>query len=325
MISVSINYIRSSSGHSREAWPLELNKTGACAESTQEGEPDCAETEPLFMYGERIVSRKMRRSHRPMSALEHQPQADDASVQAEEQPPILTRAASRSLRRRPKSACVRWRAVSATSFESDTDAVSDRSASGQETMVVPVNTPTSERETPLTCDTPSRLTPTRDTPMSNARHETPLPDFEPAIQVSGRVCSSPGWPLNVSIPRATPRQPWENDTSEITKKIFAAQERAGRRHASVYQDRGEMLTSDSSRNFRGLERKGRIQYTSSKRSTDSVGRDDYPPLKTFAAGKALGHQTTFQEILNLKRPTVSVRDWRSQMNQSSTSTIPSID
>ncbi|XP_005098224.1 uncharacterized protein LOC101855188 [Aplysia californica] len=63
LISLSIDYIQASSGHSPEAWRPETQKGS-------EEIVDEADQGPLFMYGERIVSRKKRRMPRPMSAVE---------------------------------------------------------------------------------------------------------------------------------------------------------------------------------------------------------------------------------------------------------------
>ena len=310
VLSLSLDYIRSSSGHNREAWPIELTRNNACADSTQETDPESAEKEPLFMYGERIVSRKKRRSHRPMSAVEHQAQhSDTESLQTSEHLPRHTRLTTRSARMRPKSAGVTWQTTSASSYDGDSDAVSVTSAGGQGSMLnVPVNTPTSGRDTPMTCDTPTRdhtpYSELRDaitTPTVRNETPTPLPLFEAAITESGRVCNSPGWPINVSIHRATPRQSWEDETHEVTKKILAAQERAGRRRDNLYLDRGEVLTSDFSRNFRGLERKDRIQFVT--RTASSRSSSDFGELMSRRAGVTGngGHRrSTFRESTSQK-------------------------
>ncbi|XP_067675856.1 uncharacterized protein [Haliotis asinina] len=66
MVSVSLDYIQSSSGRSPEGMSPEKEKL----KSESEDESEDEDNEPCFMYGERIVSRRARRFKRPQSAME---------------------------------------------------------------------------------------------------------------------------------------------------------------------------------------------------------------------------------------------------------------
>ena len=111
VISLSIDYIQASSGHSPEArapdsdWASEEAK-----EETEKG--------PMFMYGERIVSRKKRRFQRPHSAVDRSTNGVDQDSMADECE-TTERPKSSPCKPRPKSAVTFQRLNS--SFESDTD------------------------------------------------------------------------------------------------------------------------------------------------------------------------------------------------------------
>ncbi|BFZ09180.1 hypothetical protein BsWGS_12219 [Bradybaena similaris] len=88
-------------------------------------------------------------------------------------------------------------------------------------------------------------------------HGTPA-GYEPGMGMD--MCASGSSKLKE---RPTPRQPWEDDISEVTKKILSTQARAqsGKRQ-SVYQSHPEVMNSNTSRNVRDLLRKIRITATS---------------------------------------------------------------
>ncbi|KAH9525087.1 hypothetical protein Btru_000299 [Bulinus truncatus] len=80
-------------------------------------------------------------------------------------------------------------------------------------------------------------------------------DSEQHTPVSGGPCVG----VHPRGGRVTPHQAWEDDTDEVTRKIFKNQARCmeGQRH-TVYQSSGEMMVAHAARNVRGLVRQIKI-------------------------------------------------------------------
>ncbi|XP_046345309.1 uncharacterized protein LOC124125941 [Haliotis rufescens] len=99
MVSVSLDYIQSSSGKSPEGMSPEKEKL----KSESEDESDEEDNEPCFMYGERIVSRRARRFKRPQSAMDRSSNRRESvsSVVSDSMTSLPPRPQSTPSRRRP--------------------------------------------------------------------------------------------------------------------------------------------------------------------------------------------------------------------------------
>ncbi|CAL1546918.1 unnamed protein product [Lymnaea stagnalis] len=202
LLSVSMDYIQASSGHSPMAW---------CPERKPANTSEKADQPPFFLYGERIWTRKQRRLYKPFSAFYgSEPPADTDS----------------SLARSP----------SALETESSSNANSATQTSG------------------------------------NISEEDPGGSHTPG-DFAREFFTAPYPPRQ----RVTPHQDWEDDTSEVTKKIFKNQARASSGgHSSVYQSAGDVMIAQAARNVRGLVRQIRISGGAPAAQQDSESFLDRP-------------------------------------------------
>lgn len=253
--------------------------------------------EPCFLYGERVVSRKVRRLARPQSAMERatfrcrgtqdgEPRAEDSlSVHSRRLPP------------RPQSSPAKGRTWAwSVSDEEEGSGGSDFDS---------------------------------DRPLSRGGNSTPGVSRPSTAGGGGR--GSPGWG------RTTPRQAWEDETDDVTKRILKAQQQqeqqqSSRRSSRYLDDIGRMRsqTSSASRGFlrhsRGVFDPASSPFPPSSPSPRTAPPspviEDRKPVSPRAkhAKSALGKRAGLTEITSQARATMSASAWRAHL--ASTQTAP---
>ncbi|XP_059154065.1 uncharacterized protein LOC131939642 [Physella acuta] len=227
LLTVSLDYIQASSGHSPEARTSHSPGTG--------------DTLPFVLYGERIWNRKRRRITRPTSAVVTRwgdptlgslalTSSDTNLSQGQSVSSIGQSWSASSIgQSRPVSSIGQGWSASSIGQGRPASSIGQGRSSSSLGRSRPSSAKTSSHET--TCDQTARRT----------------------------ECMSP---FLTPRERATPHQDWEDDTAEVTKKIFKNQERerSGKGHG-VYQSAGEVLIQQSSRSVRGLMRQIKISAT----------------------------------------------------------------
>ncbi|XP_076445644.1 uncharacterized protein LOC143283329 [Babylonia areolata] len=309
LTSLALDYILNCSGHSPEGRGPTGEQGGA--ESTQT-------EDPCFLYGERVVSRKVRRMPRPHSAVERATfrrtnsnctsggQDSESSVSggaAEESASVQSRLPPRPQSSPAKGRSWRWSHVEADDASGGSD-------------------PESER------------------PPTTRGRSTPA-GSRPATGGSGGRRTPGGWGG-----RTTPHQAWEDDTDEVTKRILQAQQQQqqqqqqhhqqqqdSRRSNRYMQDISRMhsQTPSSARGFpkrsRGVSDKASAPLTPSPSprapspSSPVVVIEDRKPVSPRQKrAKSAGRRAGLTEILSQSRATMSASAWRSHL--ASTQTVP---
>ncbi|XP_013061495.2 uncharacterized protein LOC106050950 [Biomphalaria glabrata] len=101
------------------------------------------------------------------------------------------------------------------------------------------------------------------------------------------------------------RPNWEDDTDDVTKKIFKNQARAveGRRHA-VYQSSGEVMVAQAARNVRGLVRQIKISGVPVLADSDAPVAGDRTDLRVksgLRAKSGLSHRSSDNQSTKLNK------------------------
>ncbi|GFO15346.1 hypothetical protein PoB_004185100 [Plakobranchus ocellatus] len=332
LISLSMDYIQMSSGHSPEAWrPSEVTRRSSLSpvvsEDEQEESPSQTEASvkpeapgdnqsPFFLYGERIWERKKRRIQRPMSAVPSRRSSNMAdSVLSSLEDDF--EASTVSGAQRPRSSPGKHQRV----LRHDIASASGRFYSSRDSS-----------------STDSGSSRGRDSPFGvHARNEESKVNRTegPAIAWGPQQLDSPIIVLSTGLShastprnRVTPHQDWEDDTSHVTKKILKSQAQAqkGGQH-SLYLAPSEVMTSATARNVRGLARQ--IRVSASAPVPDRVERRppgatplhskyDFPPKKpAHLSQDGYNRRATVGEILNQRRPTLGLEAWRSHLGHTS--------
>lgn len=302
LTSMALEYILNCSGHSLEGRGPEGQPCGVEVPGQQD--------EPFYLYGERVVSRKVRRMARPQSAMERsscrQPGSQDADSLASGEDSV---SGGRSrLPPRPQSSPAKGRSWGSWSAnrrgEEEEDDKGESEAPGHDPEVWP----------------PSRGS---NTFTSGASRPSTPGSAGPA-----RGGSSTG--------RATPHRAWEDDTDEITRRLLKArqlqlqQERLkerenDRRRSRRYMQDLSRAKSASSRSFAGYGSSRRPSAAESAASPaprvpsppTPVIEDKLPVSPAVKHGQrnqgGAGKRAGLTEIMAHTRSTMSANAWRSHL------------
>lgn len=288
-MSLSLDYIQASSGCSPEAWRPAEEAGEDADESKSQG--------PCFMYGQRIISRKMRRVQRPMSAVERvMSSLPDEDVIGSSEVASMT---SSSLRPR-SSPGKHIRPASASSWIRCRDSANEFAHNHND----------------FTLPLPSE---TRSITMAD----------------SDRLSTCSGGSSTRVTPREAWEDDTTLTTKKILKAQALAQ--SGKRSSSLYMSAGDVMTAQASRNVRNLRRKIRVTgnpssfdselgSSSSPRARSSSPRRpvssaasvvaDKPPKRPTGVGRnSLGRRATIGEIINQHKPTLSANAWRNHLGR----------
>ncbi|GFR82168.1 hypothetical protein ElyMa_000620100 [Elysia marginata] len=323
LISLSLDYIQMSSGHSPEAWrpPQPSRQALAVVVSDDEDDPgrppfntqdttpeDTADHKsPFFLYGERIWERKRRRIQRPVSAAV--PSRRAAMMDGTTLSSITSEAGSSTRSQRPKSSPGKQQAlqlaVEAGGF---------------------YRYPSRESSSPDDLD-PGDQDYTFITQQEGGRAEFgSRGDFEDPSIVLSTGLSRASTPRG----RVTPHQAWEDDTSLVTKRILKSQTHAhkGRQLQAMYLAPDDVMTSAAARNVRGLARQIRVSATATVPDrgeilyphgvTPLAAKLDVPPKRpAHHAENGFNRRASVGEIINQRRPTLTSGAWKSHLGQTS--------
>ncbi|KAK3766864.1 hypothetical protein RRG08_052007 [Elysia crispata] len=315
LISLSLDYIQMSSGHSKEAWrPPETSRpllslvvsededgSGRIETNvkTVDAEGDQTDPSPFFLYGERIWERKRRRIQRPMSAVPSR----RTGIMDNTLSSLGSDAGSSIMSQRPKSSPGKQHMFLPSEagqfyryFSRDSSFTDDGSSGDHDVTFI-----------------------TRAGGATLRPHD---PD-DPSIVLSTGLSRA-------STPRGrvTPHQEWEDDTSHVTKRILKSQAMAQNgRQQSLYQASSEIMTSAAARNVRGLARQIRVSASAvvpnrgqihSQETPHLAARPDFPPTRpAHHTQDGFNRRASIGEIINQRRPTLSSGAWKSHLGQTS--------
>ncbi|KAK7108232.1 fibronectin type III domain-containing protein 1-like [Littorina saxatilis] len=297
LTSTALEYILNSSGHSPEG----RGPSGQPGGQLDPGQED----EPCFLYGERVISRKVRRMPRPHSAMDRSSfcrnatEDDDTSAAKQAGEEDSTSARGR-LPPRPQSSPAKGRMwLWSTSAAGGEDEGGGSEGSDSERAAL------NQRES-----SPSRPS-------------------------TGRTSPSKG--------RVTPHQAWEDDTDEVTRRLLKVQKQQQQHEEQLQQqqkarrymqDIGRMRSQTSSRGFRKNPSTGPPQSpTSTPASPTSPSPRGIPPSppiedrkpvsphqKRGKSAGALSKRAGLTEIMSQASATMTAGAWRAHL--ASTQTMP---
>lgn len=300
-----------SSGHSPEAWRPPQPSKPVLSVVVSEDEEDqgrlltrntLEDTEndqsPFFLYGERIWERKRRRIQRPMSAVpSRQSGIMDTTLSS-----LASDGGSATVLQRPKSSPSKRQLGSKAgrfyrySSRENSSLDDDDSDDHDHTFIT------------RACGTPNL-----------GRHGDVN---DPSIVLStglSRASTPKG--------RVTPHQDWEDNTSDVTKKILKSQALAQKgRQQSLYLAPSDVMSSAAARNIRGLARQIRMSAGASAPDRSEIGHPyagasltdklDFPPKRpAHHAQNGFNRRATIGEIVNQRRPTLSSGAWKHHLGQ----------
>ncbi|XP_050390610.1 uncharacterized protein LOC126809842 [Patella vulgata] len=228
LISLTLEYIQSSSGRSSEGRAPEIIPV---EKKDDQG--------PCFLYGERVLSRKVRRFQRPQSA-----------------------------------------------FDRSGDRRDSESSSGSSTQVRPQSSPAKRKPT-ISWNFSSR-----DNAETSSEGESETESEHT-------------------------RHAWEDDTTEVTKRILRAQEgqpvvRVALHEQQIGHLRGQRDTSKAKA----------VSLHESMEKSKVLGRHGSAPSMTSRKrSSSLGRNANLDEILNQRRPTLSASTWRSHLSHNDSSPV----
>ena len=334
LISLSLDYIQMSSGHSPEAWrpPEPRRPLISVSVSDDEDEPTQLEMQvktedagddqqPFFLYGERIWERKRRRIQRPMSAVpSRRTGVMDNTLSSLTSDDAGSSIASHS--QRPKSSPGKQQALLGVSELGRLYRYPSRDSSSADGGSLPAD--------------PDGTFITRAVSTANSvvGGETRGSDDLPVV-AWGPCDDDPSIVLSTGLSRAstprgrvTPHQDWEDDTSHVTQKILKSQALAQMgKQQSLYLAPSDVMTSAAARNVRGLARQIRVSAsgavpdrTESRRhgATPLATIPDFPPTRpAHHTQDGFNRRASVGEILSQRRPTLSAGAWKSHLGQTS--------
>ncbi|KAL8562467.1 hypothetical protein ACOMHN_008611 [Nucella lapillus] len=305
LTSIALDYILNCSGNSPE---------GRGPEGQQGGTETIQTEDPCFLYGERVVSRKVRRMPRPQSAVEratfrrNRAQDGDTSVSEDSGTTPQSRLPPRPQSSPAKGRSWGWSHGDPDDGSGGSDLESDR-------------------------------------PQSRSKSSSSSPGVSrPTTAGSGGGRGTPGWGG-----RVTPHQAWEDHTDDVTKRILKAQKQQkqqqqqqeqqnSRRSNRYMEDLGRMRSQTPGSSRRGFTTKqsGRVTATdqgsppfapspspSPRAPSPGVVMEDRQPVsprQKRVKSTGMGRRAGLGEIMNQARATMSASAWRSHL--SSTQVVP---